>query len=83
MGDNNGVSSPSPPIGMGGSGLDDLMSLSMGGSGGGAAPSSNGGGLGGLENGFGGLDLSGMTSPAPQQPQNNKPKTNEDILGLF
>lgn len=78
MGD-NGVSNPSPPAGMGGSGLDDLLSLSMGG-----GEPSNGagsmGGLGGLENGFGGLDLSGTTNPPAQ---NNKPKTNEDILGLF
>lgn len=78
-----------PPISSG-NGLDDLMGMSNGFSGGGPPATSNGHGLGGLTNqdilgGFGDMDLNKTSQPPPasQQLADSGKKTNEDLLGMF
>jgi len=63
-----GTSEVQSPVVGGGSNLDDLFGLGMGGGG------------AGLSNGFEGLDIGGTASPPPQTASK---KTNQDILGLF
>ncbi|KAI5776885.1 adaptin N terminal region-domain-containing protein [Geopyxis carbonaria] len=73
LGGGGGTVSPPPGVSSSGlGGMEDLMGLSAGAGAGGA--------FGGMANGFEGLSLASPASPPPQQ---KKPTTNEDILGLF